>query len=106
MVDQKAKKQAGRLVSKAKNNRVFEMVSAERKELIEMASDLINNDPKLTVMLANKSGDVVGMSKTEDMSKLVHGMCKKAGGSGGGKPGFAQGKADPAKLLKIIKMKN
>jgi len=53
MVDQKARKQAGQLISKAKDNRVFEMVSADRRELIEMAGGLMNRDPKLTVILAN-----------------------------------------------------
>jgi alanyl-tRNA synthetase len=103
MTKEKAKKQASLLVSKAKNNRISDIVKADRKELIAMAGDLINQNPKLTVVLANPAGDVVGMSKTEDMAKTIQVLCKKAGGSGGGKPGFAQGKADPSKLVKMMK---
>ena len=98
MVNQKAKQQAIKLVAKASNNRIFEIVKADRNELIDMAGNLLKKDPKLTVILANQTGDVVGMSRTEDMGKSVREICKHAGGSGGGKPEFAQGKADPAKL--------
>jgi alanyl-tRNA synthetase len=89
-------------MSKARDNRITEIIKADRKEMIEMASDIINKDPRLTVILANPAGDVVGMSRTEDMSKAVLDICRKAGGSGGGKPEFAQGRADPSKLMKTM----
>lgn len=103
MIDQKAKKQGQQLITRSENNRIAEQVDADRKEMIEMAGEILNQDPKMTVILANKSGDVVGMSKTEDMSKTVRQICQQAGGSGGGRPEFAQGKADPKKLSLIMK---
>jgi len=99
---QRAKQGSSELLSKAKHNKIFEIVPAQRKELIEMANDLLDKDPKLTVILANQAGDVVGMSKTEDMGKKISELCRLAGGSGGGKPGFAQGRAALSKLLKIM----
>lgn len=102
MVNEKAKLRVQGLKAKAKNNLICEIVKADRRELIEMAAGLSSQDPRLTVILANRDGDVVGISKTEDMGKAVRDLCRKAGGSGGGKPGFAQGKADPAELVKIM----
>jgi hypothetical protein len=48
----------------------------------------------------NKQGDVVGMSEGKDVIKIVKKLCKKYGGSGGGKGRLAQGK------LNIKKFKN
>jgi alanyl-tRNA synthetase len=98
MVDQKAKKQSQQLIAKARDNRITEQVDADRKEMIEMAGDLLEKDPKLTVLLVNKTGDVVGMSRTENMGKIVSNFCKESGGSGGGKPDFAQGRVDLSRL--------
>jgi alanyl-tRNA synthetase len=93
---------AKKLAAKAKDNQIFEIVNAERKELIEVANDLMDSDPKLTVILANQSGDIIGMSRTRDMTKTIREISQRAGGSGGGKPEFAQGKVSISKLLKII----
>ncbi len=101
MVREKAKHMADMLASKAENNHVFEVVDAGRKEMIEVVNDLLEKDPMLTVILANQAGDIVGMSGTEDMAKKIAEICKNAGGSGGGKKEFAQGRADLSKLLKL-----
>ena len=103
MTREKAKSQARHLLSKAENNRIFEIVTAQRAEMIEMANDLVGTDPRLTVILANQAGDVIGMSRTTDMAKTIGELCRQAGGSGGGRPEFAQGRAELSKLLKLMK---
>ena len=57
---------------------------------------------KLTVILANQAGDIIGMSRTEDMGRLISDISRKAGGSGGGRKEFAQGRVELSKLLKVI----
>jgi alanyl-tRNA synthetase len=101
MVKEKAKHRADVLIEKTENNRVFEVVDANRKEMIEMANDIIAKDPKITVILSNQAGDIIGMSKSEDMGKKIREICRMAGGSGGGKKEFAQGRAELSKLLKL-----
>lgn len=102
LTDEIAKSKSKKLLKRAKNNQIFDVVSAERKELIQIANDLMNMNPELTVILSNEAGDVVGMSKTKDMGKLISDICKRSGGSGGGDKDFAQGRAELSKILKIM----
>ena len=97
-----ARNKAKELIFKARKERIFEVVSGDRRELIEIANELINTNPELTVILSNESGDVIGMSRTRDMGKLVREICEKAGGSGGGNKELAQGRAELSKLIKVM----
>jgi alanyl-tRNA synthetase len=97
-----ARGKAKELLFKASKNQVFEVVSGGRKELIEIANELIGMNPKLTVVLSNESGDIIGMSRTRDMGKLISEICGKSGGSGGGNRELAQGRVELSKLLKIM----
>jgi len=97
-----AKAKAETLIPKAKNNNIFEVVHAPRKELIEIAEHIIIEKPDMTVILVNESGDVIGMSRSRDISAIVKDICKGAGGSGGGNKELAQGKGDLSKILKIL----
>lgn len=98
-----AKKRALELLKKAKNNKIFCVIHIDRKELIEIANELLEKNPELTIVLANNLGDIIGMSKTEDISEIIKKICKKAGGSGGGKGNLAQGKVEISKFLKLTK---
>ena len=93
---------ARELLEKAKDSTVFEIIKGARKELIETASQLLSLNPKLTVILANEGGEIIGMSKTEDVSKRIREICKKSGGSGGGSPTLAQGKVELSKLRHLL----
>lgn len=97
-----AEMEAKKLLQKVKNNRIFEIISGTKKDLIKTASCLLSLNPNLTVVLANQSGEIIVMSKTEDANEIVKDICKKAGGAGGGKEDFAQGKAELSKLMRII----
>ncbi len=97
-----AKKRSSEILKKAKNNKIFDVIPVDRKELIEIANELLEQNPNLTIILANKFGDIIGMSKTKDIPKIIKNLCKKAGGSGGGKGNLAQGKVELSKLLKVI----
>jgi alanyl-tRNA synthetase len=97
-----ARGKAKGLLLKAKKDKVFEVVSGDRKELIEIANELIIMNPELTVILSNEAGDIIGMSRTRDMSKLIREICEKSGGSGGGNKELAQGRVELSKLLKIM----
>jgi len=97
-----AKEKSEKLVSKVKNNRIFEVIPGTRKELIDTASELLRRNPKLTVILANQIGDIIGMSNKTDMGKEIREICQKVGGSGGGNPSLAQGKVELSKLLKVM----
>lgn len=97
---EKARSNIENLLEKAKNNRILEVVEMERKEMIKTADLLVSTHPEFTVILVNKDGDVVGMSKKENIVKEVKEFCKKYGGSGGGKNHLAQGKIDFTKFKK------
>ena len=97
-----SKSEGAKLIEKARNEMIFEIVPAERKALIEIANELISKDPGLTVILANQAGEIVGMSRTKNAGSLVKEICHRAGGSGGGSSQIGQGKAELSKLLKII----
>jgi len=101
-----AKKEAEKFLEKQKDGVIFEIVSLDRKEMIETASHLLSLNPELTVIFSNHTGYVVGMSKKHDMDRTIRNLCKEAGGSGGGRLEFAQGKAELSKLIKIKENKN
>jgi len=88
---------------KVKKDQLFEVIGLDRKELIAVAEELLLLRPRITVILANQVGDVVGMTKnkSKDMGKIIRELCSSSGGSGGGTKGFAQGKAELSKLLKV-----
>ena len=93
---------ARELLQKAKAGRLFDIIHGSRADLIETATQLLVLNPELTVILANEAGDVVGMSKTRNMAAIVQNLCKRAGGSGGGRKDFAQGHAELSKLVKLM----
>lgn len=97
-----ARGKAKELLFKAKKDKVFEVVSGDRKELIEIANELLTTNPELTVILSNEAGDIIGMSRTRDIGKLIREICEKSGGSGGGNKELAQGRVELSKLLKIM----
>ncbi len=97
-----ASNKARNLLSKVKKGRLFDVVSADRKELIEIANELVKSNPELTVILSNEVGEIIGMSRTRDMGKLMRDICQKAGGSGGGSKEIAQGKVELSKLIKVM----
>lgn len=87
-----------KLAGRAKRGSILEIVEMERKEMIKAAERIISKHPELSVILVNKKGDVVGMSKRKDVVKMVKEFCKRHGGSGGGKGILAQGKVDLRKF--------
>jgi len=88
---------------KVHKGQLFEVIGMERKDLIAIAEELLSLKPGITVILANQVGDVVGMTgdKKKDMNKIIKELCSEAGGSGGGRTDFAQGKAELSKLMKV-----
>ncbi len=91
-----------KLVGKVKDNEILEIVDMDRKGMIKTAEFILSKYPELTIILANKDGDVIGMSERKNVIKLVKELCKKCGGSGGGKGRLAQGKLDVKKLKKFL----
>jgi alanyl-tRNA synthetase len=102
VISKAAVMEARKLMAKVKNNRIFEIISGTKEELIKTASSLLDLNSNLTVILANQSGDIIGMSRTENVSEIITDICKRAGGAGGGKENFAQGKAELSKLMRIL----
>ncbi len=98
-----ASDRARSLIAKAKDNEVFEIIHVTRKGLIDTADQILKERPELSVILANEAGNIVGMSRTKDMAKAIREICSAAGGSGGGSPELAQGKAELSKLIKIMR---
>lgn len=97
---EKAGSETGKLLERAKGEKIVEIVDMNRNEMIKTVNLLVSSHPKFTVILVNKNGDVVGMSKTVDIARKVKKFCKKYGGSGGGKGFLAQGKIDLSKFKK------
>lgn len=85
-----------------KGDRIREVVSGTREDLIQIAAEILKQRPTATVILANQVGDLVGMSQSEDMNKTIRDLCHQAGGSGGGRKDFAQGKVEISKLHKLL----
>ena len=86
------------MVKRAKNGEIFDVVDKGREEMIVLCDSIVSKHPELTIILVNKNGDVVGMSEKKDIAKIVKNLCKKYGGSGGGKGRLAQGKLDIKKF--------
>ncbi|MBI4173449.1 MAG: alanine--tRNA ligase [Candidatus Aenigmarchaeota archaeon] len=97
-----AAQESERLLKLAKGGMVCSVINASREEMISVGSIITGKQPDLAVLLANQKGEVVGIGKGKDMAALVREVCQKANGSGGGRPDFAQGKGDAAKLAKVL----
>ena len=101
-----AGKKSTELIEKGKDGMIIEVVDADRKGLIKTASNLIAQNPKLTVVLVNKHGDLVGMSKTRDMDSFIKQICRKCKGKGGGRKEMVQGKiSDIDRFMKLREQK-
>lgn len=94
---------AEKLLTKEKNERIFDVITSERKDLIEIASELIRIKPKLTVILANPAGDIIVMSRKHNSDRILKNICERIGGRSGGSKELAQGKIELSKLIKIMK---
>lgn len=106
LTEESSKKTAEGLMSKVRDNQLVDILKGDRKELIGIANQLIEKEPKLTVILANHAGDIVCKTQTKDAAEVLTSIVKQAGGSGGGTKEFAQGRVEISKLLKVIeKMK-
>ncbi|MBU0530704.1 MAG: alanine--tRNA ligase [Candidatus Aenigmatarchaeota archaeon] len=95
-------KVAEKLEEKIKDKQIVEMIQGDRKELISTADSLIKGHPDITIVLANHIGDIICRTDTKDASQVLEIITKQAGGTGGGRKHFAQGKIEVSKLLKII----
>jgi alanyl-tRNA synthetase len=102
ITERSAANSATRLITKAKNDRIFEIVPGERKALIEMANQVINTSPRITVILANQAGDIICMSRTKDADQVLKEILDKTSGSGGGNSELAQGRVELSKLMKVM----
>ena len=98
-----AAEKAESLLAKEKDGRIFDVVSGERKELLETANELLRLSPKATIILANPSGDIIVMTRKGNAGKTLKNICKKTNGRGGGSKELAQGKVDLSKLIKVMK---
>jgi len=92
-----------KLLKRAKNKEIFEIVDMDRSEMLKTADLLVSLHPTFTVILVNREGDVVGMSRTKDITKELKKFCKKYGGYGGGKGCLAQGKINFSKFKGVKK---
>ena len=101
---EQARMQAAALMAAAKENKIFEIVQGDRKDMINVGNILISQNPNLRVVLCNTQGDIIGLSKKEDMGQLISKLCQLAGGTGGGKKEFAQGRVELSKIMKIMPM--
>jgi len=89
-----------KLAKKMKDGKILETVNMDRKEMIKTCELLVSSHPNFTIILLNRNGEVVGMSRVEDITKEVKKFCKKYGGSGGGRGKLAQGKIDFSEFKK------
>ncbi len=96
---------AENLRNKIRDNRLFHILPYGREQLIEIAQAMAADHPKVLIVLANVSGDIVGKrgsESTEDVGRVISDVCGRGGGSGGGSPEFGQGRAELAKLRNIF----
>jgi alanyl-tRNA synthetase len=65
---------------------------------------LISSDKTIAVMVSSHNGLKIIIARSRDIdvdcSKVLHAVCTKVGGSGGGKPDFAQGGGPDASKAK------
>ncbi|MBI4019706.1 MAG: alanine--tRNA ligase [Candidatus Aenigmarchaeota archaeon] len=97
-----AESESGRLLKAAKGGRITEESDFDRKTLVEIASTIVKSGGGITAVLYNKAGDVVVMGSKEDSGRLAKEICSKSGGSGGGSRDLGQGKADYARIRKLL----
>ena len=97
-----SKSSISELLKLAKGDRISRMVNMDRKAMILTGSELLKENYNLTVILANKTGDIIVMSNREDCVSIIKDLAKKAGGNGGGNKEFAQGKVNPEKLKELL----
>lgn len=74
------------------------IVEADMKELVKIATDLIENENGIdVVVLGNREGNIVGASSEKAVNNgvkvndIIKGAAKILGGGGGGRPNLAQG---------------
>lgn len=87
-----------------------QIVEADMKELLKIASDLTEKQEKVDmVVIANREGKIVGAASPKAISHgiKINDIIKEAanimGGGGGGKPNLAQGAGrDPSKLQEAL----
>jgi alanyl-tRNA synthetase len=91
------------LLKNAKDGVLVQVVDGDRKGLIKTASELLSKDPRLTVVLANSTGDLVIMSRVRDAGQALEKVCAKCGGRGGGRGELAQGKISNLKTFRILR---
>ena len=83
----------------------FENIDA--KSLRDLADQLRNNEPNTIVTLVSVTGDkiplIVACSKNVeiDAREIMKHLVNQVGGSGGGRPDFAQGGADNSEDLEV-----
>ncbi len=102
LAEQAARSRATRLIAKARDDRILDVVPGDRKTIIEIANQILNINPNLTVILANQAGDIIAMSRIRDASKVLKEILDKTGGSGGGSRELAQGRLELSKLMKLL----
>lgn len=100
-----ADKMSEDLAKRAENGLLVEIVDGDSNEMIISGSNLIKQDSKLTVVLANSAGDVVVMSKVRDPGQVMEKITAKCGGKGGGRGVLAQGKISDIEKFSGMKKK-
>lgn len=98
-----ASRLAGELEKKISEGRILDIIAATREEMLKAAGMLAEKSSRLTVMLANQSGDFICMSTHEDAGSIAKDICSKAGGKGGGGRKLAFGKVEISKMIKVMK---
>jgi alanyl-tRNA synthetase len=94
------------LLEKSRDEIVMEVIDSDRGGMIKTASKIISRDPKLTVILANNSGDLVVMSRKKDAGGILQKVTRKIGGKGGGRGELAQGRIPDPKKVATLKPKD
>jgi alanyl-tRNA synthetase len=100
--EQAARSRAARLITKARGDRILEVIPGETNALIETGNHILKINPDLTVILANQAGDIIAMSRVRDASRVLKEILERTGGSGGGGRELAQGRLELSKLMKIL----
>ena len=91
------------LLRKASKGIIAEVIEGDRKYMINTASKLLEENPKLTVVLANNAGDVITMSKVRDAGQIMEKVTSVCGGRGGGREQLAQGKITNIKDFRKVR---
>ncbi len=99
-----AEQKSDELLGRAAGGVVVEVTDADRKGMVKTGATLLSKDPKVTVVLANRGGEIVVMSRTRDSARILSRICEKCGGKGGGGPELAQGRIEDTGKLKEVKL--